>query len=248
MVFNDVTNKQGIIQSIEFWAGFQDGDISGDTTLLGVFTNRVNRRLDRYLGLLGAGSHYAKLDDTNYSDHPFSYFDINAGIHDYQFLTDEDGNAITDMTAVLVKASATATTYTKLDRKTLDDSNAEFIMSPTVTQGGVPTAYLERNNTVFLDPSPNYNASQGGKLFYKRVPSYFVTTDSTKEPGIPSQFHELLAIASAYDWLLVHKPNALVEITRVEQQLDKFEKEFRTYVELRNPTNNRITPRYANNR
>ena len=245
MIYNDPTNRQGIIQSIEFWTGMQDGDISGDSTLLAVFTGRINRRLDRYLGMLGAGSHYSKTDDTNYTEHPFSYFDVKAGQHDYEFLTDEDGNTILDITAVLIKPN-NSTTFSKLDRKTLDDNRAELIMSPTATQGGLPSAYLERNNTIFFDPSPNYNASQGGKLFYKRVPSYFVSTDTTKEPGIPTQFHEMVAIASAYDWLLVHKPNSAVEISRVETELDKFEKEFRVYAELRNPQKNRLIPRTDN--
>ena len=226
----------------------RDGDISGDSTLLKVFTSRVNRRLDRYLGMLGAGSHLSKTDDTNYTEHPFSYFDVIDGQCDYQFLTDEDGNTILDITAVLIKPSDSSTTFRKLDRITLDDKDAELIMSPNATQGGVPSGYLERNNTIFFDPSPNYNASQGGKLFYKRVPSYFVSTDTTKEPGISTQFHEMIAVAVSYDHLLVHKSNSTVEITRVESELDKWEREFRVYAELRSPSKHRIIPRTENTR
>jgi hypothetical protein len=234
-----------LLQSIEFWAGFNSGDISGDSGLKETFTHRLNRKLERYLGMLGAGSRLSQVDDTNYSEHPFSLFNIVEDQHDYEFLADEDGNVITDITAVLIKP--TGGVYRKIDKVTIDDQGAELIMSPNA-KPGVPTRYLERNNTIFLDPIPNYNLSYGGKLFYKRAPSYFATTDTTKEPGIPVQFHEMLAIASAYDWLLVHKSNAGVEITRAEAELDKFEREFRTYNELRSPQRNKITIRQERTR
>jgi hypothetical protein len=244
MVFNDTTNKSGIIQSIEFWCGFQDGDISGDSTMLAIFTGRVNVALDRYFGMLGAGSRLSKIDDMNYSEHPFSYFDITTGINDYEFLIDEDGNSISDITAVLIKVGSS---YKKLDKVTLDHPDAELIMSPN-DKPGTPTRFLERNNTIFFDPVPNYTLAKGGKLFYKRVPSYFAITDTTKEPGIPTQFHEMIAIYVSYVWLLVHKPNSTVEISRVELSLNKYEDEFRIYNELRNPQANSLRPKYEKTR
>jgi hypothetical protein len=233
-----------LLKSIEFWAGFEQGDISGDTTLKEVFTDRINRRLDRAFGMLGAGSRLSQIDDTNYSEHPFSLFDIVEDQHDYEFLSDEDGNKISDITAVMIKVG---TSFKKIDKVTLDDDDAELIMSPNSTKG-IPNKYIERNNTIFLSPIPNYSLSDGGKLFYKRVPSYFTTSDTTKQPGIPTQFHEMIAVGSAYDWLLVHKSNAQVEITRVENELDRLEREFRTYNELRNPQRNRLTIKQENNR
>lgn len=233
-----------LLSSAEFWAGFEPNDITGDSKLKTIFTNRINRRLDRALGMLGAGSRLSQTDDTNYSEHPFSLFDIVEDQHDYEFLTDEDGNAITDITAVLIKIDDT---FKKLDKVTLDNDDAELIMSPNA-KPGTPYRYLERNNTIFLDPVPNYALTDGAKLFYKRVPSYFTTSDTTKQPGIPVQFHEMLAVGSAYDWLLVHKSNAQVEITRVEAELDRLEREFRTYNQLRNPQKNRMIGGYHNAR
>lgn len=226
-----------LLSSIEFWAGFEPDDVANDTKLKTLFTNRLNRRLDRALGMLGAGSRLSQTDDTNYSEHPFSLFNIVEDQHDYEFLTDEDGNAITDITAVMIKVGSI---FRKIDKVTLDDKDAELIMSPN-SKPGTPTRYLERNNTIFLDPVPNYALTDGAKLFYKRVPSYFTTSDTTKQPGIPVQFHEMLAVGSAYDWLLVHKSNAQVEISRVEMELDRLEREFRTYNELRNPQRSKLT-------
>jgi hypothetical protein len=232
-----------LLQSCEFWSGMNPGDISDDTTLKATFTSRLNRSLEKYMGMLGAGSMFAKEDDTNYTNQPFSLFNIVEDQHDYQFLTDEDGNAISDFTAVLIKVG---TIFRPITRLSLD-TNAELVMSPNDVTG-VPTGYIERNNTIFLDPVPNYSLAQGGKVFYKRAPSYFATTDSVKEPGIPFQFHEMLAVDSAYAWLLVHKSNSLVEITRVESELDRWQREFKTYNNFRNPTNEKIVVKQQNNR
>lgn len=248
MIYNDSASMNGLIQSCEWWAGFETGDISGDSTLLAVFTSRINRRLDKYLGMLGAGSRLATIDDINYTDQPFSLFEIVEGQHDYEFKEDEDGNAISDITAVLIIKSDASNRYEKLDKLTLDEEDAELIMSPNASETGVPTGYIERNNSIFFNKIPNYGSASGGKLFYKRAPSYFLSTDTTKEPGIPFQFHEMLAIAASYDYVLIHKSDARTLITRIEVELDKKEREFRTYVELRNPQRGKITTKQENTR
>jgi len=247
MIFNDTTNKEGLIQSCEWWGGFQNADISGDATLLKIFTSRINRRLEKYLGMLGAGSRLSTIDDTNFTDQPFSTFDIVDGQHSYEFKEDEDGNSISDITAVLIKTKSGGQ-FVKMDKLTLDDEDAELIMGGDTGKSGVPTGFIERNNTIFFDITPNFSLTDGGKLFYKRSPSYFVYTDTTKEPGIPFQFHEMVAIGAIYDWILVNKSNATTLITRIEAELDKWESEFRVYVELRNPQSRRLGIKQQNNR
>ena len=233
-----------LLESIEHWAGFEPDDVKNDAKLKKLFTARLNRRLERALGMVGAGSRLSQADDTNYQEHPFSLFDIVEEQNDYEFLTDEDGNSISDITAVMIKVGSS---FRKIDKVTLDHNKAELIMSPNA-KPGVPNRYLERNNTIFLDPVPNYNLTEGAKLFYKRVPSYFATTDTTKSPGIPVEFHEMLAVGAAYDYLLVNKPNARVKISRIENELDVLEKRYITYNEMRNPTRGKLVVNQQNNR
>jgi hypothetical protein len=240
MVYNDITNGNGLLQLIEHWAGFNSGDITGDANLKKLFTSLLNRRLEKYNGRLGAGSRLSTIDDLNYTDQPFSYFDIVDGQHDYQFLEDEDENAITDITSVMILTGGGYKTISKLS---LDNEKAEEIMSPNSTDEGIPTGYIERNLTVFLTPIPNYDETKGGKIFYKRGPSCFTTSDTTKEPGIPLQFHQMLAVGTAYDWVLPNKSNKQTLITRIENELNKWEKEFETYVSLTNPQRKRFTPK-----
>lgn len=233
-----------LIGSMEFWAGFEPNDILNDASLKETFTDRLNRSLDRYQGMLGTGSRLAQSDDTNFDNQPFSFFDIVDGRHDYQFLEDEDGNSISDITAVLIK---TGDRYGKIDQIFLDDADAELVMSPN-PKPGIPTRFIERNNTVFLDPVPNYDLEDGGKLFYKRAPSYFIATDTTKRPGFPFNFHEMLAVRSSLDWLLVRKPSAATQIQMTLAEMQRWEEDFRVYRELRNPQSRKLRMRRENNR
>lgn len=236
-----------LLKSIERWSGMKEGDISNDTTLKSTITNMINRRLERYFGMIGMGSSRATIDDTNYTNQPFSLFDIVQNQNDYEFKIDEDGNAITDITAVLIKKDDTSNFY-RLDKLTLDDKKAELIMSPNTDDTGIPTAYLERNNTIFFNVIPNFSLSEGGKLFYKRVPSYFTTSDTTKQIGLPPQFHEMVAMGVSYDWILVSKSNARSQITIVRDELKDFEDKFIADNQLRNPNRNMITPHRENTR
>ncbi len=234
-----------LLKSVAFWTGMKNEDIEDDPRVKAVITSRMNRRLERYLGLIGSGSRLSQLDDTNYTNQPFSLFDITEGQNDYEFLVDEDGNTITDFTAVLLKVG---TSFRELDKMTLDEKNATLVMSPNTDKLGTPTKWLERNNTVFFDFIPNYSLVEGAKLFYKRGPSYFSVSDTTKEPGIPVYFHEMLAVATSYDWLLVNKPNARVQISEVKEELSKWEKDFKVSNQLRNPQKSGISPRTENTR
>lgn len=245
MIYNDVSGGQGLLQSIEFWAGLNPGDITNNIQLKKIITNLLNRRLDRYLGILGASSGKNKIDDTNYDTQPFAYFDIEQGVHSYEFLKDEDGNDISDFTAVLLLKN---NRYVPLTKITLDHPEAELIMSPNTDDVGVPYRYLEKNNTIFLNPVPNYSLAKGGKVFFKRCPSYFSIDDTTKEPGIPFQFHPMLAMATAYDWVIMNKPQYQTLIITLKAELDKLEKEFMTYNELRNPERKKLTPKIENMR
>lgn len=243
MVFNDTTNKSGLIQSFEFWAGLNDGDVSGDTNFLKRVTALINRRLSYYMNMMGATSRRSRVDDLNYDKQFFAYFDIKSGQHDYEFLTDADGNTITDITAVLLSQNSK---FTELDRVPGNDDDALLIMSPNSDDTGIPYRYVEKNNTIFLNPVPNYDLSQGGKIFFKRVPSYFVYTDTTKEPGIVEDYHEMLSLGAAFDWCAVNKPNNQVLLSTLERKLDKYERQWKAYINLRNPEHRNLSPKMEN--
>jgi hypothetical protein len=248
MQYSDTTNKSGIIQDIEFLTNLGDGVISGDSTLLKQFTRLINIRYAKVLGKLQLISGTSGAEDTNHTSQQFSTFDIVSGQNDYTFSTDEDGNTITDITAVSIIPSATDTDYVPLGKLTLSDADAQLIMSPNSDNTGTPTGYIEKNGTVYFNTIPDYDKTDGGLLFYRLVPSYFTSADTTKTPGYAEPFHRLLSLGPAHDWLLVNKPDATALITRVEAELNEYEDDLESFTRQRNPTRTRMTTREESTR
>lgn len=239
MVFSDTTSKSGLIQEAEFWTGLGDAGISGDPTLLKQFTSRINRAFERIMPLLLSYGDKMRFDDPNHTDYPIGFFDIVSGVGDYTFPTDENGNSILNVTDLLILDGPTQTEYRKLDRMTLDDPDAQFAMTPNPTHVGIPTKFLEYNGTVFLFPKPNYNATAGGKLFFERQHSYFIDTDTTKAPGIPLPFHQLLALHASLDWLSVYKPDKTAALSKISGEIQRQERSIEASISNRNPLRRR---------
>ncbi len=241
--FNNTTTKAGIIQVCEFWTGLGDTGITGDATLLKVFTARVNEAFDRLAPFLYSFSDYLKWDDSNNTDEPIGTFNIVSGQSDYTIAQDDNSLDILNITAVRILTSATATVYLDLKEMTAEDVNATEAMSPNASSVGVPNWFLKRGNTIFLFPQPNYSATAGAKIFFERETSYFLSTDTTKEAGIPRPFQGLLPLYASYDWILVNKPSETALITRIEAQIAKREKALADAIDGRFPSRAIMKPK-----
>lgn len=240
MQFSDTTNKNGILQEIEFWTGLGDGVVTGNATIKKQMTSRVNRALERRLPLLVTNRDQLRWDDTNHTDLPIVTGDLTSGQGDYQCLTDDNGLAVINITNVLILQTSTATEYIELARLTLDDPRALSAMSPNPSDVGVPSHFVEKDNTVFLYPQPNYSKTAGVKLFIERSQSYFVDSDTTKSPGIPVQFHQLLPLDASKDWLLVNKSEAKLLIASVTAEIAKLERNLKKAINARGPVRRRL--------
>lgn len=242
MVFSATTNKDGIIQTIEWWTRLPDGDITG--TLLKQFTGRVNRAFDTIMPLLLSYSDHIRWDDTNHTDRPIGTVNIVSGQQDYTVTSDDNSLAILNLTQVRVLESASASDYVTLQRMTMDDPRVVDALSPNSSDTGVPTHYVEQGNSIFLYPKPNYAATNGIKLFFEREPAYFDSTDTTKTPGIPSPFHELLALYPALDWVSVNRPTDTNTINLIQSRISAKEQSLFDMISLRNPTKSRFSTSY----
>ena len=236
MQFSDTTNKSGVLQTIERLTGLGDAGITGNTTLLKVITASVNQAFDEIMPFLLSYSDKMRWDDTNHSDHPIGTVSIVSGQSDY-FVTEDDNSLdILNLTNVRILTTSSGTEYTELERMTLDDSRALDAMSPNPSVTGIPTHFLENNNVIFLYPEPNYAATSGLQLFFEREQSYFASTDTTKEPGIPKPFHHLLALIASHEWLVVNKPSNTAVITRLEEKVAAAKNSLKSLIDSRNPT------------
>lgn len=238
MQFSDTSTKQGLLQDCEFWTNLGDAGITGDASLKAQFTRLLNVRYAKAIARAQLLSGKDGVEDTNYEDHQFSFFDITENVNNYQFLTDADGNTISDITGVLLQGENddTGEGFKPLTKLHLSDADAMLIMSPNTDNTGTPTAYLEKNNTIFFDVLPDFTKESGGKLFYRLVPSYFVAGDTIKKPGFVEAFHGMLSKGASHDWLIVNKSESTTLVTRLEAELKQEEQDFADYIRQKNPT------------
>lgn len=83
-------------------------------------------------------------------------------------------------------------------------------LSGFLNTAGLPTYYDKLGNSFFLYPAPNYSQAASLKIWFKRPPSYFLTSDTTnKSPGFNQLYHELIPLWVAYNFALANgKSNA----------------------------------------
>ena len=80
---------------------------------------------------------------------------------------------------------------------------------------GRPLYYDKLGEYLFLYPKPstaNVTASAGLKVYYQRLPSYFLTTDTTKSPGFAALYHRILSLGAALDYAIPHEMNGKINI------------------------------------
>lgn len=198
MPFNDTTTYNGLVQAFEREIGATRGDVSGNTDRLKECAVDVNRSLDDFTRLsIEAGGTW-QFDDSNQTDYPIITTNIVSGQRDYAFVTDQSGNFILDIYKVAILGSATTTIYQELQAADISDEEFSTFVANDTSATGVPWRYDKLANAIFLDPIPNYNATNGLKVYINRTASYFAYNDTIKKPGIPAIFHSYLYLAAAY--------------------------------------------------
>lgn len=201
LAYSDTTNKDGIIQKIEQTLfGYDTGDakISGDSTLLAMFTGDVNLALDNALQIIFEADGRWQFDDSNHSDYPTITTNIVSAQRDYTFTTDGSSNLILDIEKVAILKSATDTIYEEITPVDIHSETYSPFVANDTTDTGTPVEYDKQANAIFLNPIPDYNATNGLKVYISREGSYFSTSDTTKKPGIAGLFHEYFVIQPAY--------------------------------------------------
>lgn len=235
MVFSDTSTKLGIIQRIEKWCNFNDGYISGNSTLLKIFTGDVNEAFDETMPLLLSYTSNGRFDDLNNTTYPIATFNLVSGQADYSIKTDGDNLDILRIFDLRFLPSSSATQYQTLPKLTLNDSIALDAMSPNPNTTGQPNGWLERDNTAFLTPPPNYSATAGIKIYYERIQSYFASTDTTKVPGFPRIFHPLLPLIVSRDWISINKPDNVTTLSVINSKISVIKQAISDSASARNP-------------
>lgn len=218
LYFSDTTNKNGLLQEIESECGFDDGGITGNTTLLKKFTNLVNLGMDDYMSIAIQASGRWQFDDSNHTKDPIITTNLVSAQRDYHFTVDEQSNLILDIYKVAILPTATATLYQSIEP--IDELNYDSDIVTGSTTGGVPYGYGKLGNGIFLEPRPNYSATSGLKIFINRESYHFLTSDTNTRPGIPGIHHRYLVLKASLDYA---RRNNLASYNRILDEVASYE-------------------------
>ena len=186
-------------------------------------TVEANNALDRLVALVFQADNRWQFDDTNQKDLPIATADIVANQQDYSL----------------------AVTHLDITRAEIKDSNGNWSLLIPLDQAdvynqsltdflktaGLPVYYDKLGNSIFLYPKPNYSQVSSLKLYFKRGPSYFTVSDTTKTPGVNTLFHDLIPLWIAYNFALANgKSNGAALFAEIQAK----EEALATHYALRN--------------
>jgi hypothetical protein len=219
MVFSDTTTKLGLIQDCEttLFGDSGYGKISGNTNLLYQFTGRINRRQDRFIQLAFKADGTFQYDDSNNTDYPEATTNLISGQRDYVFALD-----MLEIERAMVYPTSTSTDYTTIYPRDIHDAGGDAIAENQSGYTGVPNIYDKKGALVTLGPKPNYSATNGLKVIFKRGAYYFVYSDTTRSPGFASYLHGYLSKGASLDYAV---DRGLDVAKNLSVQVDAMEKE-----------------------
>lgn len=218
LVFNDTTNKRGIVQEFEREIGVDYGYVSDNETRLKSLAASVNLAFDDFISIGFQASGRWQLDDSNHTDYPIITANLVSGQRDYSFTVDGSNNLILDIYKVLVAdSSGVFHEVDPVDAQSSKDTQGFWDGRNT---GGSPIKYDKTANGIFLDPVPNYNATGGLKVYINREPSYFTYEDTTKKPGVAGHLHSYFFLKPA---LVYARRKGLENLEEIEKEVIKYE-------------------------
>ena len=223
--YSDVTNKDGLLQFIEFTLGFPDGYITDNATRKAQWTAILNVCLDRTLHTLYSADGKFQFDDANHSKNPFITFELTINQRNYNLTNDEQGNLILDIHALYARQSTTSPYYllNPVDYQSIGDD----VFTDGLTHTGWPTSYDKTGNLIKLDLTPGATVENGLKALINREGSYFATSDTIKEAGFAGLYHEILILEACYRYAransLVVKNDLKVDIKDMKAELIEYQ-------------------------
>lgn len=196
-----------------------------------------NNWLDTITGYAIGADRNFQWDDSNHTKLPIGTTNLVANQSDYSFLTDEQGNSILNLTRIDILNPDGS--YTQLEL--IDQSSIKQALDNYESTAGLPTKYDKiADNIVRLYPKPATNVTSGLKFYFQRSASYFVATDTTKQPGVAPLLHRGFVIASAYDGSLTL---GLQNLQPLSIEMQREEDKMKKYFQVRNTDmNRRMTP------
>lgn len=152
----------------------------------------MNKAQTKIVNLIMQNDTLSQWDDRNWQDLPEGFLNITSGQIDYNLSEDENFADILSIVKVYIKTTASGIGYEELPKAGKNYTDP--------TQTGIPSSYRISGRSIMFDVVPNYTSTNGLRVQFIRMPQEISVSDTTKEVGIPSNFHHLLALMTAYDY------------------------------------------------
>lgn len=192
MQFNDEATGQGICQDIDFLIGTDETSYPIEQK-----TRNVNNAYDKVMSAILRSDGKWEFDDNNFDTLPVGTTDLVANQADYE-VSDADFLEI-----VRVEIIQQNGLYLFGNPISYEDRFG-IAMTEWQRTPGQPMYYDKVGNSLVLYPTPSFSYAAGLKVYFKRNPSYFATTDTTKQPGFARTYHKLLSYYAAIDYCIAN--------------------------------------------
>jgi len=156
-------------------------------------TRLLNVGQDKIVNAILEQDRLFQYDDDTYTDLPEGTLSLTSGTYIYDISEDENFANLLYVAKVFVKSSSG-------DFYELEKSGIEFETLSGSLVSGSPTKYRLSGKRLVFDINPNYTSADGIKIFFSRIPSPILEADTTREPGLPTTFHHLLALYACFDF------------------------------------------------
>ena len=187
----------------------------------------INIAMDRVFAIIFETGGTWQFDDSNHTDYPIITTNIVSGQRDYSFVSDEAGNLILDVQKVFIAdSSGIFREVSPVDVPSGAPSNYWDGLNTT----GQPNSYEKNATGIFVDPIPNYNYTNGLKVYISREGSYFTSGDTTKKPGFAGLFHEYLVLHTCYKFAV---RKGLAKAPQLKQDMVEMENAIREHYKRR---------------
>ena len=191
MKFNTSDKSESIIADIDFLL-FGDSSTLNTDYSLADRTRNVNIAWDEAVAELYKADPNFSWDDTTNTDFPIATQDLVENQDHYSLL---DSALVIHRVRIMDQNGKLKTLEPAL-RRELSDSELE--------SSGEPEKYYKIGSAVFPVPIPNYAATAGVEVEFQRGANHFITSDTTKEPGFNSQFHQFLSVGASLRYALAN--------------------------------------------
>lgn len=257
MVWNDIPNRQGIVQRAEDTCGLGATGISSNTVLFQQFAGWANVWQKKVIRWILNSEDGFDFDDSNYTTYPSGTFTGTIN-RDYEF----------DPTLKLLKLKTVGISYDGVNYQKadpIDTSDPDFWQvkaSPQVDQ--MFSTVTPRYDAIAAGVNiyPKFTQAQvdlGAKVyveFYRDAKTDFATTGTDSlEPGFDSAFHEVIYKGASLEYCKLYKPDLVGDLkneifgirTRYANE-PGIKDDIVDFYSFRVPQAKRLRPKYRNPR